>query len=318
MSDVHKLSIEVLKEIAESLSYTTTYLQSKGTAQRLLISNGTKMYIANSTHFGFYPEVQRWQQQLFDSKILTQEILTMLGYTTIVSFTAYHKEYGTLLELNNAVIEHIKAYPVIVKPEQGARGNNITIALNKTAVLLQVKALYLKKKSLLIQPIHAYDEYRILIINGRVEVIHMKQLNHVVGDGVQTIQKLLYKKQPGEKDDTFIKLELKKRGLSLQSILSKDDTFLSHLTRFSSPNEYYKSKNFPTNVVRWAEKLTKDISVSTIGIDIFAPNGLDDTASFIIIELNANPAFEYINKRYTDSAKVTEIATKFLTHYFKK
>ena len=316
-SVVHKLSIEVLKEIAESLSYKTAYLQSKGTAQRLLISNGKKMYIANSTHFGFYPEVQRWQQQLFDSKILTQEILSMLGYTTIVSFTAYYNEYANLRELNTAVIDHIKEYPVIVKPEQGARGNNITIALNKTGVLSQVKALYIKKKSLLIQPIHAYDEYRILIINGEVEVIHMKQLNHVVGDGVQTIQKLLHTKMQGEKDDTFIKLELKKRGLSLQSILSKDDTFLSHLTRFSSPNEYYRSEKFPKHIVTWAKKLSKDISVPTIGIDIFAPHGLADTKSFIIIELNANPAFEYINKRYTDAPKVREIATKFLTHYFK-
>lgn len=317
MTGVHKLSIEVLKEIAESLSYTTKYLQSKGTAERLLISNGKKMYIANSTHFGFYPEVQRWQQHLFDSKILTQELLTMLGYTTIVSFTAYYKEYSSLRELNSAVVNHIEKYPVIVKPEQGARGNDITVAVNKTAVLEQVKSLYAMKKSLLIQPIHAYDEYRILVINGTVEVIHMKQLNHVVGDGVQTIQKLLHKKQKGEKDDTFIKLELKKRGLSLQSILSKNDTFLSHLTRFSSPNEYYESKKFPKNVVAWAKKLSLDISVQTIGIDIFAPKGLNDTNAYIIIELNANPAFEYINKRYNDSLKVREIATKFLTHYFK-
>ncbi len=317
MPHAHKLSIEVLKEIAESLSYTTTYLQSKGTAQRLLISNGKKMYIANSTHFGFYPEVQRWQQQLFDSKILTQEILTMLGYTTIVSFTAYYNEYPSLHSLNGDVLTHITSYPVIVKPEQGARGNNITIALNKTAVVQQVKALYLKKKSFLIQPIHAYDEYRILLINGEVEVIHMKQLNHVVGDGVQTIQKLLHTKQKGEKDDTFIKMELRKRGLNLESILSKDDIFLSHLTRFSSPTEYYQSKKFPKKVVAWAKKLSKDISVSTIGIDIFAPHGLEDTDSFIIIELNANPAFEYINKRYNDSLKVKEIAIKFLTHYFK-
>lgn len=317
MHRVHKLSIERLKDIAESLSYTATFLQSKGSAQRLMISDGKKMYIANSTLFGFYPEVKRWQQHLLDSKILTQEIITSLGYTTIASFTAYHNEYTSMASLVKAATDHIGTYPVIIKPENGARGKNISVALNKTAVREQVKFFYKKKKSFLIQPIHNYDEYRILVINGEVEVIHMKQLNHVVGDGVKTIQKLLHTKPKEEKDDSFIKIELKKRGLSLESILSKDDTFLSHLTRFSSPAEYYKSRDLPMNVVSWAKKLARDISIPTIGIDIFAPRGLEHEESYIIIELNANPAFEYLDKRYNDQKKVQEIAQKFLTHYFK-
>ena len=136
-----------------------------------------------------------------------------------------------------------------MKPEGGARGRDISIALSKTGLKAQVKTLYVQKKNLLIQPILMYDEYRILVVNGKIEVIHMKQLNHIIGDGVQTIKKLLHKKHNGEKDDTFVKLELKKRGLHLQSILAKDDTFISHLTRFSSPNEYYQSKKFPKKII---------------------------------------------------------------------
>jgi hypothetical protein len=318
MQKKYKSNIEALKEAAEALSYTATYLPGNGRAKRLLISNGKKMYIANSTIFGFYPEVLRWQQHLFDSKILTQEVLTTLGYKTITSFTAYCDVYTSLTSLQKKIFTKITIYPVIVKPEGGARGRDISIALSKTGLSQQVKALYLQKKNLLIQPILVHDEYRILVINGKIEVIHMKQLNHIVGDGIQTIKKLLRKKINGEKDDTFIKLELRNRNLHMDSILSKGDIFISHLTRFSSPNEYYESKKFPKKITAWVEKLTKDISVDTIGIDIFAPNGLLDPDSYIIIELNANPAFEYLHKRYNDSAKMREIATKFLMHYFKK
>jgi D-alanine-D-alanine ligase-like ATP-grasp enzyme len=311
-------NIEAIKEAAEALSYTATYLPGAKKAQRLLVSNGKKMYIANSTIFGFYPETQRWHQHLFGSKILTQVVLKQLGYNTIASFTAYCDDYMSVTSLQKDVIQHVTQYPVIVKPEGGARGRDISLALSKTTLQQQVKALYVQKKNLLIQSILVHDEYRILVVNGKIEVIHMKQLNHIVGDGIQTIKKLLHKKHNGEKDATFIKLELKKRGLTLESILIKDDTFLSHLTRFSSPNEYYQAEKFPKQVTLWAEKLVKEISVPTIGIDIFAPNGLFDPESYIIIELNANPAFEYFHKRYNDPAKVKEIATKFLQHYFKK
>ncbi len=310
-------NIQAVKEAAEALFYTATYLPGAKKAKRLLVSNGKKMYIANSTLFGFYPEVQRWQQHLFGSKILTQVVLRQLGYHTIASFTAYCDDYASVTALQNDVAKEHLQYPVIVKPEGGARGRDITLALTQTALKAQVKALYLKKKNLLVQPVLVHDEYRILIVNGKVEVIHMKQLNHIVGDGIQTIRELLLKKHNGEKDVTFIKLELKKRGLRPESVLLKDDTFLSHLTRFSSPDEYYQAKKFPKQITRWAEKLAKDISVSTIGIDIFAPNGLFDPESYIIIELNANPAFEYFHKRYNDSEKVKKIATKFLKHYFK-
>jgi hypothetical protein len=315
----HYLSnIEAVKEAAEALSYTATYLPGATKAKRLLVSNGKKMYIANSTLFGFYPETQRWQQHLFGSKILTQVILRQLGYNTIASFTAYCDHYSSLAALLKDVTLQNTNYPVIVKPEGGARGRDISLALTKSALKQQVGALYLQKKNLLVQPILVHDEYRILVVNGIIEVIHMKQLNHIVGDGINTIKELLCKKHNGEKDDTFIKLELKKRGLTLESILIKNDIFLSHLTRFSSPDEYYQSKKFPKHITQWVEKLTKDISVPTIGIDIFAPLGLSDPKSYIIIELNANPAFEYFHKRYNDPTKVKEIAIKFLQHYFKK
>ena len=318
MNTIYKSNIETLKDAAEALSYTATYLPGAQKAKRLLISNGKKMFIANSTLFGFYPEVQRWQQHLFDSKILTQVVLKQLGYNTIASFTAYCNDYPSSTTLQKEALRTTLQYPVIVKPEEGERGRDISVALTKTGLALQIKALYEQKKNFLIQPVLTFDEYRILLVNGKIEVIHMKQLNHIVGDGIQTIKKLLHKKPNGEKDDTFVKSELKKRGLNLNSILAKNDTFTSHLTRFSAPEEYYESKKFPKNISQWAEKLSQDISVATIGIDIFAPHGLQDPDAYIIIELNANPAFEYFHKRYNDKTKIKEIATKFLKHYFKK
>jgi hypothetical protein len=141
-------------------------------------------------------------------------------------------------------------------------------------------------------------------------------MNYITGDGVHTLYELLSKKKKQEQDMPFIRQQLAKRKLTEDSILPKGEKFLSHLTRFSSPGEYYESKHIPKPVTVWAKKLSSDISMHTMGIDVFAPSGLEDPKNFIIIELNANPAFEYLERRYNDSAKMEHIVSSMLDHYF--
>ncbi len=309
-------SIQIIKSIADSLGYKTKYLSTPNAPKRLMVSNSKKMCILNSSIFGFYPEIQRWQQHLFDSKILTQEVLDTLGYNTIPTKKVQYKKYQSFTALINSILPTIKKYPVIAKPETGFKGNDISIAENKTRLRTILKQNYQNKKNILIQPILHNDEYRILIVNNTVEVVHIKQWHHITGDGKQTLGTLLSKINDREKDAVFIKQQLNQRNLTLSSVLSKNDTFPYHLTRFSSPDDYYQSKKIPKVISSWAQKLAFDISSPTIGIDIFAPKGILNPSSFIIIELNANPAFDYIKYRYNDPEKMKQIITNVLTHYF--
>lgn len=311
-----KQSIDILQEIAHTLGYTTKFLQDNGGPKRLLISNGTKLYIANSTTFGFYPEVQRWQQHLFDSKTLTQEVLAMLGYKTIETFTANYRNYDSYKQLYEKMEANVRQFPVLIKQENGARGKNITIAENKAMLWKITKKNYLQKRNLLVQPILQYDEYRILVVHGIVEVVHKKQMYFVVGDGKRTIKQLLKEKDSDEQDTYFIARQLKKRNLKKSSVLPTGEKFLSHITRYSAPESYLVAPKIPKEVALWAERLSRRISSDTIGIDIFAPHGLLDTKRYIVIELNANPAFEYFERRYNDKAKTEEIARNILRHYF--
>jgi D-alanine-D-alanine ligase-like ATP-grasp enzyme len=311
-------SITTIKTIAEKMGYKTKYLTTGSALNRLMVTHNGKMCILNSSVFGWYPEMQRWQHQLFNSKILTQDVLRTLGYKTIPTQKVEHNKYTSLTQLHKETTNKIKKYPVIVKPENGFKGNDIKIATSKTALRSIISEHHKNNKNVLVQPILNYDEYRILLINNKVELVHIKQLHHVIGDGKTTLHSLLSKISPREKDEVFIQQQLKARGYTESTKLTKAEKFPYHLTRYSDPDDYYESKKIPKEISAWAKKLAQDISVPTIGIDVFTPKGILDTKSYIVIELNANPAFEYIRSRYNDTEKMESIIQNSLSHYFKK
>ena len=314
----NKTSVEIIRPIAKSLGYSTKLLTSTGKYKRLLVSDGKKICIVNSSTFGLYPEMMRWQRSLFNNKTLTQEVLRHLGYKTIPSIPVQHKSYDSFSELYKAICSKIAGYPVIVKPETSFDGQGIGIAETNSMLRKHLKTLYKKKDNSLVQPILDHDEYRILIVNGEVEVVHTKQKNYVLGDGVKKLSKLLKEKNSKKTDTTFIKRQLKSSGYTLRSVLPKGEKFPYHLTGRSLLGGYYETDKIPRVVSVWAKKLAQDISTPTIGIDIFAPKGITETSKYIIIELNANPGLEYIWNRYKDQKKVSEVVTKILSHYFKK
>ncbi len=310
-------STEIIKQIAESLGYTASYISTAAKPKRLLISDGNKVCVVNASIFGFYPEVKRWHQHLFDSKLLTQEVLQTLGYKTIDTVSTDSKSHKSILEFVKHTRRRVQKFPVIVKPEKGFKGQDISIVSNVTQLDALVKESFKNHINLLIQPILEFDEYRILLVNNQVEVVHIKQLHCVTGDGSSTIQTLLTNIPEREQDKSVIKQNLRAKQLHLKSILPKGQKFIYHLTRFSAPGEYYQANNISPAIKKWAKTLASKISSPTMGIDVFTPNGITDPDNYLIIELNANPAFDYIKYRYDDDATMKRIISSNLQHYFK-
>ncbi len=312
----NKSTIDIIKTIADEMGFTTKYLTKDKRLGRLLIQNDEKICIVNSSVFGWYPEMKRWQFQLFNSKILTQKLLKVCKYKTISSRLMEYKKYSSLTQMHWSVSDKVQKFPVIVKPDVGFKGNDISVVATKTSLRKVLQKHYIDKKDVLIQPILKHNEYRILIVNNKVELVHIKQHHHITGDGKTTIETLLAPINARRKDETFIAQQLQLRTLKRTSVLPKGEKFPYHLTRYSDPNDYYESTNIPKEVSKWAQKLAKDISCSTIGIDIFAPKGLLQTDAYIVIELNANPALEYIQSRYNDPHTMKRIIQNTLSHYF--
>ena len=308
-------NIELYITVAKKLGLQTEMVDS-GARSPLLISKGDKFTLINTKSPGFYPTVGRWNATFTSSKLLSQTILDRFGYTTIKTIFLQPRLFKTQTALLKQIKNEKLNFPVLVKPNYGCDGNNIDIADNATQLKNISKRHFNNNAGFLVQPIINQHEYRILVVNNTVQLVHSKENHHIIGDGISTIATLLNTIKQSEKDIVFINWQYKKLKLSPTSILAKGMIFECHLTRKPSCT-YYKTKDFDPAMERWAIKLAKDISSPVVGIDVFVPDTLSDPTSYTIIELNSNPAIYYLPLRCNDIVTGPRIVEKVLCDYFE-
>ncbi|MDC1205620.1 hypothetical protein N8083_02115, partial [Candidatus Pacebacteria bacterium] len=219
-------------------------------------------------------------------------------------------------ELSNYLQKRTSSYPVLIKPDKGFRGRGIAIAENLSQLKRLALPNYKAKKDFMIQPILDQNEYRILVVNNEVVLMHSKANPSVMGDGVATIKQLLAPILDIAKDETFISWQHTKKRTKPSSILTKGETFEYHLTK-KPTTTYYETENMPLPVKKWALKLAKDISSPVVGIDVFIPGPLSETSRYTIIELNSNPGVDYLITYCNDNRSPFLIFEKVLQDYFK-
>lgn len=307
-------NIEIYVNVASKLGLTTERIEG-GNRSPLLISDGKKFTLINTKAPGFYPQARRWNAAFTNSKILSQTILNRLGYKTIRTELVKSGSFESLEVLNNFIegIEH--DFPVLVKPNRGYDGKNIDIVEDMEQLTKIAHTHFKEKNDFLIQPILTQDEYRILVINDSVELVHSKTNQHVIGDGTSTIKQLLEQLGDSKKDLIFIEWQYKKLQLSPASILDEGQRFDCHLAKIPSVT-YYKTDKFDPNMERWAIALAKDISSPVVGIDVFVDGSISDTSGYTVIELNSNPAVYYLPTRCNDTVTGPRIVEKILRDYF--
>lgn len=83
-------------------------------------------------------------------------------------------------------------FPVVLKPNFGSKGSGVLIGLNNPqAVREAAEKLLPDAQQLLVQSFFPGDDYRILVVSGRVIAAARRQPAAVIGDGKQSIEKLV-------------------------------------------------------------------------------------------------------------------------------
>jgi len=124
-------------------------------------------------------------------------------------------------------------YPVVVKPADGCKGKGVSLYLeNRAEVMAAFRAARQLSKRVLVEK-HIYGrDYRLVIVNGKVEAASERQPPCVFGDGMHTIAELIAEINADprrgvdhERPLTKIKMDgkvadtLQKQNLSFESIL---------------------------------------------------------------------------------------------------
>lgn len=197
--------------------------------------------------------------------------------------------------------------PVVLKPRNGNQGKGVTVNINSYEEFVDAyKYATHIEPEVLVETFIPGNDYRLLVVGTKVIAASHRTAPTVIGDGIQTIQQIVDKMnldpQRGmghAKPMTYILIDdlvienLKKKGLSMQSILPAGDSFVLR------NNANLSSGGSAADVTDQVHPEIAALVVEAAQIVQLSPCGIDFVCESIskplseqkgaIIELNASP-----------------------------
>jgi cyanophycin synthetase len=200
-------------------------------------------------------------------------------------------------------------YPVVVKPLDGNHGKGVSINLTTPEqVRTAFEIAYEHSSVVIVETFQEGNDYRILVVNGKVLAVSQRVPGHVVGDGRHTVAELveIVNQDPRrgighEKVLTRLELDhqaerlIEEAGLTAQSVLPDGQIFYLRSTGNLSTGGTSVDK---TDVTHYDNRVMAERAVKAIGLDVGGVDfiGPDITRSYTevggaIVEINAAPGF---------------------------
>ncbi len=247
-------------------------------------------------------ETRHTAVEIASDKRLTNQILSDLGLPVPRQVKVYDAE--------EAVAEAAAlGYPVVVKPLDGNHGKGVGIGLRTPE---QVRAAFEQavyySGTVIVESFQEGNDYRILVVAGRVVAVAQRVPGHVVGDGHGTIAELVEQVNQDprrgvghekvltrlELDDQALRL-VAEAGLAAGSVLAAGQVFYLRSTGNLSTGGTSIDK---TDVLHYDNRIMAERGVRAIGLDV---GGVDyispdiarshKEAGGAIVEINAAPGF---------------------------
>lgn len=218
---------------------------------------------------------------------------------------------GEIVKTERGLKDAVKyvGYPLVVKPISGNHGRGISTNIqNLEDALVAFEAAKNVSNSVIIEKYIVGEDYRLLVIDGKLVAAAKRTPAHVVGNGKSTIQELIDKVNEDprrgyghEKVLTRIEVNdltksiLKEHKKNLRSVLKKGEIFnLKDTANLSTGGtaEDVTDIVHPYNIFM-AERIAKIIDLDICGIDIMTTDigqPLPETGG-AVIEANAGPGF---------------------------
>ncbi|HVT15247.1 MAG TPA: cyanophycin synthetase [Thermoanaerobaculia bacterium] len=240
--------------------------------------------------------------EIASDKRLTNEILADIGLPVPRQAVAYDPE--------DAVLESERlGFPVVVKPLDGNHGKGVGIDLETPE---QVRAAFAKaaeySSEVIVETFQEGNDYRILVVNGKVVAVAQRVPGHVVGDGQHSLAELveIVNRDPRrgvghekvltrlELDDQALRL-IDESGLTLTSVLPAGEVFYLRSTGNLSTGGTSIDR---TDSIHYDNRIMAERGVLAVGLDV---GGVDfispdisrsyKEAGGVIVEINAAPGF---------------------------
>ena len=315
---------KLLKKIAPRIGATVFLEPEWEIAGQITFKDGKKSYFRYNT-LDLNPV---GASDIAKDKDYANLFMRRLGYPVVPdSKTFFSKEWAQAIGVSCRTIDNAYAYakrlgfPVVVKPNSGSQGSGVAIVHNRREFYRAMRTAFKLDRVALVQRQVYGRDYRLVVLNDKVISAYERIPLNIVGDGKRSIQQLLQMKQRQfitakrgtriEVDDPRIAEKLKRRGLTLRSVLSLGERALlldnANLSSGGDAVDVTASVNpaFRQLVVR----LTSDMNLRLCGVDLMVDghiSGLPIPGKYWVLEINAAPGLDHYAKTGKAQEKIVE------------
>jgi len=231
--------------------------------------------------------------KLTKRKNLTKEILRKCGIPTPAGILA-----GTWEEVLQSLKTKKISFPLVIKPDTASSGKFVAAKLENVDELKETfNRVREKYKSVLIEEYVEGEDYRFLVLDGRVLAVARRVLPSVVGDGNLTIIDLIEKYNNGRIEPLILNYEvermLTKQVLGYNSVPAKGEKITLRMNANAHTGGTVENvEHFDLKYSQIAIKATKALGLRFCGVDIISPNIHDAHCRFFVIEINGAPGYD--------------------------
>jgi cyanophycin synthetase len=209
------------------------------------------------------------------------------------------------------VISAVGGYPVVLKPLDGNHGRGITINVDHWDMAVEAydaASQASRSRSVIVERYYQGNDYRVLVVNGKVVAVAERIPAHVIGDGYSTIAELIEatNRDPrrGEGHDnvlTRIQIDrtsyqlLERKGYTLDTVLAVgEQCFLRATANLSTGGSAVDHTDLIHPENSWlCQRVAKIIGLDIAGIDVVSRDIAQPLREVdgVIVEVNAAPGF---------------------------
>ncbi|MFA5948528.1 MAG: carboxylate--amine ligase [Candidatus Gracilibacteria bacterium] len=259
---------------------------------------------------------------LMENKFVSKIVLSEHGLK-VADGGIYYSEESALRDFE----KKYKKLDLIVKPNTTNFGIGINFVSkgNKAEFINAIKYSFKFDSSILVEEFIKGEEYRFLVLGGKLEAIVFRRPANVTGDGIHTIKELIkiknddlsnYKKITRDEilASEVEKNYLKTQGLSFSSIPKKGQIIFvrknSNVATGGDAIDVTDDLHFGYKKI--AEKAAKSVGAKICGVDIMIQDikAKPTPKNYCIIELNPNPGLTI--HRFVWGGKVRPVEKKTL------
>lgn len=191
------------------------------------------------------------------------------------------------------------AFPAVIKPNRGFGGDGVVAVTDERRLADAVAHARRFDSIVLIQPLRTESEYRIVVVGDSCVAAYRRAGLELCGDGRSTLGKLLAGVvSAGIESDSTLGLELSCQGLSLDDVLEEGERVrplvAANLKRGGSWRDCPELHDRYLSVATVA---ARSLGLTVAGVDLFVTDAADANGDNAILEVNANPGFEYLRNQ---------------------